>query len=125
MNEGVFFHGPIDSKVLLEHLVEMDVLLHPALEESFGMVVAEAMALGIPVVGGTNSGAVPWIVGRDGLLVDVTKPYEICRALLEIGNEPSLRRTLAQSGCRRIRSLFQRQKIAGEYEVLYHKAIEG
>lgn len=62
---GVVFHGAIPREGLLDALTEMDVLVHPSIEESFGMAVAEAMALGLPVVAGNASGAVPWVLGRD------------------------------------------------------------
>jgi glycosyltransferase involved in cell wall biosynthesis len=62
---GVVFHGAIPRERLLDALTGMDLLVHPSIEESFGMAVAEAMALGLPVVAGTLSGAVPWVLGRD------------------------------------------------------------
>ncbi len=45
---------------------EADVFCSPSLEESFGMVFIEAMAHGVPCVGGEKSGAVPWVLGIDG-----------------------------------------------------------
>lgn len=82
--EGVEFIGNTPYEILMQELIKADMFLHPSLEESFGMVVAEAMALGLPVVGGKRSGAVPWIVGKGGVLVDVTNPTEIADGLLHV-----------------------------------------
>ncbi|MGS0755668.1 glycosyltransferase family 4 protein [Roseateles sp. GG27B] len=81
LNAGIFFHGIMLHQDLIIELNGMDALLHPSLEESFGVVLAEAMALGLPVVAGRHSGAVPWVLGADdagrsdvGLLTDVSSP---------------------------------------------------
>ena len=48
------------------------------------MTVLEAMALGLPVVGGIGSGAVPWVFdeGRSGFLTNVSSPEQIAATLL-------------------------------------------
>lgn len=71
IRDGMVFHGAIPHQQLLRSLADFDLLLHPALEESFGMVIAESMAMGIPVVAGESSGAVPWVVGNGGALCDI------------------------------------------------------
>lgn len=85
---GVVFHGPVPHRDLIGHLDRLDLLLHPAREESFGVVIAEAMALGLPVVAGRASGAVPWVIGQGELpeplpavLVDVTRVEALEQAL--------------------------------------------
>lgn len=42
---------------------EADLFVSTTLEESFGLIFIEAMAKGIPCVGGEKSGAVPWVIG--------------------------------------------------------------
>lgn len=88
LTAGIFFHGRMPHLKLVQQLATADVLLHTSLEESFGVVLAEAMALGLPVVAGRHSGAVPWVMGADaaghtlcGQLVDVTSPAFIAAAL--------------------------------------------
>ncbi len=99
VNTGVEYAGPTPNRSLLRRLAqEADVLLHPALEESFGMAVAEAMALGLPVVGGKYSGAVPTLLenGRVGELVDVRSPEKIADALRDLANDSVRRRTIGR-----------------------------
>lgn len=67
-------------------LSEADLLVHPSLEESFGMVVLEAIAQGLPVVGGHRSGAVPWVLGDGtaGTLTDVRSAPALAKAISEL-----------------------------------------
>ena len=97
LTAGVEFAGLAPNESLLQRLAqEADVLLHPALEESFCMAVAEAMALGLPVVGGKHSGAVPALLeyGRAGELVDVRSPREIADSLALLAADPARRERL-------------------------------
>jgi L-malate glycosyltransferase len=57
---NVQFIGALPRERLLQTLRDhVDVLVHPSLEESHGMALIECMAMGIPVIGGRDSGAVP------------------------------------------------------------------
>ncbi len=82
LTDGVEFLGAVPHDRVLAEMAAADLLVHPAREESFGMVLVEAMAQGTPVVGGRWSGAVPWVLGggRAGRLVDVTDPLAVATA---------------------------------------------
>lgn len=55
---------------------EFDVLLHPAREEPFGMVVSEARSHGVPVVMSSNVGAAD--IGFSGVgIVDLGEPLDV------------------------------------------------
>lgn len=82
--EGVFFHGRTQHRALLEQLRTMHFMIHPALEESCPMGIAEAMSLGLPVIGGATSGGVPWVIGDGGITTDVTSPQAIAEAAKEL-----------------------------------------
>ena len=69
-SKGIEFVGQVGHGELLDRLAaEVDVLVHPALEEAQPMALIEAMALGIPVIAGRRSGGVPWTLdeGRAGM----------------------------------------------------------
>jgi len=80
----VTFGGAMAHDQILDEMARSDLLLHPALEESFGVVLAEAMAIGLPVVAGRHSGAVPWVVGEHGQLVDARDPLALCEAMARV-----------------------------------------
>jgi len=84
--DGVVFHGILDRQALARVLERSRVFVHPSLEESFGMVLVEATAVGLPVIGGADSGGVPWVLaeGDAGLLVDVRRPAAIAHGVAHL-----------------------------------------
>jgi glycosyltransferase involved in cell wall biosynthesis len=68
-------------------------------EETFGMVLPEAMAAGIPVIG-TNAGGVPEIIddGDTGLLVPPLNPAALAAAVTRLIADPALAARLAAAG---------------------------
>lgn len=121
--EGMEFVGRLPYENLLEEIAKGDVFLHPALEESFGMVVAEAMALGVPVVGGKTSGAVPWVIGNGGILVDVTKPAEIANALNEVLDGQKRWQQLREAAHQSAQTRFAPEVVSALYEKSYQKQL--
>ncbi len=80
--DNIYFHGAIPFDDLMLELSSMDIFLHTSIEESFGMVIVEAMAMGIPVIAGRNSGGPEWILNEGGgVLVDVKNVHEVIKAL--------------------------------------------
>lgn len=121
--DDVVFTGPLDHDQVLERLRRCDLLVHPALEESFGMVLAEAMAQGTPVVGGRSSGAVPWVLGDVGVLVDVTDPSQIAAAIRALLSDPERWEALSARGLRAVTERFSMSVVADGYERAYRAAM--
>lgn len=119
----VRFLGAIGHGQVLTGMAFSDVLLHPSLEESFGAVVAEAMAVGLPVVGGACSGAVPWVVGAGGCLVDVSSVDRLAEAMAVLLAEPARADLLGAAGQARARALFGADTVAAAYELEYRQAL--
>jgi glycosyltransferase involved in cell wall biosynthesis len=63
--------GLLEGDALADTYSTADVFLHPASTETFGQVIQEAMASGLPVVG-VRAGGAGWLVeeGRTGFLAD-------------------------------------------------------
>ncbi|MBC7696711.1 MAG: glycosyltransferase family 4 protein [Burkholderiales bacterium] len=82
---NVFFHGELPYETLMLELSKNDILIHTSLEESFGMILIEAMAMGIPVVAGINSGGVPWVLKEGGgELVDIKSEDAIIQGIEKV-----------------------------------------
>ena len=117
------FAGALAHDAVLALMAESDVLLHPALEETFGVVIAEAMAIGLPVVAGAHSGAVPWVGGDAVSLVDVTSPEAMRAALHRLLSDPAAAADAARRGRDAARSRFSAAAVAESYEALYRRAM--
>lgn len=120
---GLRFIGPVSHREAIAWMARSDVLLHPSLQESFGMVVAEALAVGLPVVAGRASGAVPWVMGGHGRLVDVSQALAMADALRSLLDNPGLRRQLGQAGREDMARRFNAAEVARLYELEYTAAL--
>lgn len=127
LDANVDFVGQLPYSDLLRRLCEeVDVLVHPAREESHGMVLIESMAMGIPVIGGKRSGAVPWTLaeGRAGRLADIENPASIAQTMLELA-DPKTREAVAQAGRDSVLSRFRIDAVADAYLDLYTNVLQG
>lgn len=62
----------------------VDIMVHPARDEGFGLVLAEALAAGLPVVA-TNIGGIPETLSdTDSILVSPDDPAALRKAFLDI-----------------------------------------
>lgn len=94
----------------------MDVLVLPSLttrawKEQFGRVLVEAMACRIPVVG-SDSGAIPEVIGDAGRVVPEGDVRALAVALRELEQDPALGAQLGRRGIDRVRRLFTDEAVA-------------
>jgi len=103
LEETVTFLGEIGRSALAVEYVSADCFCLPTVQEGFGLVFAEAMAAGVPIVA-CRAAAVPEVVedGRTGLLVSPNEPEELARAMERVLMNPGLRAELGAAGRRRV-----------------------
>jgi len=105
-----------------------DILVHPTFEDTFAMVVLEAMAHGLPVVvsGPKYCGIAGLLSQRaDALLLeDPRDADELTRVLADLLSQPALRDTLSH-GAAAFASRYQWREIALQQEALYFAAVAG
>jgi glycosyltransferase involved in cell wall biosynthesis len=76
--------GFVSGEAKRQLLIQSDLFCFPSHLESFGLVLAEAMAFGLPIVT-TRAGALPEVMsGTHPGLVDVRAPEQIADALLQM-----------------------------------------
>ena len=88
-------------------LAAMDLYVHPALMEGFGIAVLEAMAMRKPVVA-TTTGGLPEIVqeGETGMLVPPGDADALAKAVSSLLQDPARCRQLGEAGRARVAAHF-------------------
>jgi glycosyltransferase involved in cell wall biosynthesis len=109
------FTGQVDEA--LPYISLMDVLVNASAPEPFGLVLIEAMGLGIPVVA-VNTGGPAEIVdsGRSGLLVARSTPELIAQALERLIRDAELREQMGQGARERFLSCFTAARMVDSLE---------
>jgi len=97
----------------------------PSRVESFGIVILEAMQLGVPVVY-TRSGPGPEFIidGVDGLLVDPEDVNEVRYALERLITDPDFARRLGEAGRAKVTKFFTMERCIEE-TLLFYQTILG
>jgi phosphatidylinositol alpha-mannosyltransferase len=92
--------GRIDPELIPRYYATADVVCSPATgQESFGIVLLEAMASGVPVIASDIAGFRTVVThGREGFLTPPHSPRAVAEAILELEADPSLREELGSRG---------------------------
>jgi glycosyltransferase involved in cell wall biosynthesis len=125
LTSGIDFRGQRPYPEVLSFIrEEASAVVHPALEESFSMVAAEAMALGVPVVAYRHAGALSDTLGSAGVLLSNQATPESFAALMERSvTDPSLRTHVSLLGRREALARFRMNEVLSRYERAYASAI--
>ena len=121
LEQGVKFIGHLTHDKLLQRVANAKLLLHPSVEESFGMALLESMVVGTPVVAGQDSGFVPYLLdhGRTGLLCDVHSPEDIARKAIELLSDKTLAEEIAHNAYNFAQLNFSEEAIVRKHIELY------
>ena len=97
LSDRIVFHGAVDSETLDAAYMNADLFVLPSLYEGYGMVYAEAITRGLPVIA-TNAGAIPDTVpSRCGLLVEPSNTAALRNALRKVLEDEDLRFKMRQA----------------------------
>ncbi len=103
-----------------ELLAQIDMLALPSLQEPFGKIVIEAMAMERPVVA-SRVGGVPEIVvdGETGLLVPPRDPAALKHALARLIADAALRERMGKAGRQRVEACFTLERNVQATQAIY------
>ncbi|HEX5414840.1 MAG TPA: glycosyltransferase family 4 protein [Chloroflexota bacterium] len=97
--------GGLPPDELSRRYADADVFLLPSRSEGFGIVFAEALSHGLPVIAG-RVGPVPALVPDTcGILVPPDDPAALEAAMAQLADDPGLRRRMTLQARRRARQL--------------------
>jgi len=116
---------PIFGKEKYKLYSESSLFVLPTYSENFGMVIAEAMSCGLPVI--TTTGT-PWQVLNEkglGWSIDLSleNVVETISNAIELGQDALF--TMGQNGSQYIHDTFQYTEVAEKNKALYEWVIEG
>ncbi|MGB6407912.1 MAG: N-acetyl-alpha-D-glucosaminyl L-malate synthase BshA [Planococcus donghaensis] len=120
IEEHVLFLGKRDD--LAEFYSISDIKLLLSEKEAFGLVLLEAMACGVPVIG-TNIGGMPEIInpGVNGFLVELGDTSQAARYAVDMLSDKAQLEELRQGALDTVSSHFHSTKILEQYEGLYEQ----
>jgi len=96
--------GDIPKLSLHRYYCSSSVFVLPTLADSWGMVVLEAMACGLPVIVTENTGSQEAVRnGVDGFIVPIRSVEALQEKLLLLYQQPGLRRVMGQAGRERVK----------------------
>lgn len=130
IESAVDFHGALAPQAVAELLARTDVLLAPSHvarngdRESGLLVVREAGAAGVPVVG-TRHGGIPESIehGRTGFLVTERDVDELALRLEELLTSPALARQLGEAARAKVYREFDLRTQVAKLEGIYDAAL--
>ena len=125
LRSRVEFAGYASPEDLPRYYRSADVYCSPATGgESFGIVLIEAMASGIPLVASDIEGY-RWVIdpGREGLLVPPRSPRHLANALIELAHHPEQCKTMGQSG--RVKAAqYSWPSVVDRIEAVYRRVLD-
>ena len=124
LGEAVKWLGDRDDVPELLRLA--DVFCLPSKREPFGRAIAEAMAVGKPVVA-CRSGGAPEVVaeGETGLLVADEAPEELAGALAALLADGAMARLYGEAGHARAQAMFDVGRVAEQVQAVYDAMLGG
>jgi glycosyltransferase involved in cell wall biosynthesis/predicted metal-dependent phosphoesterase TrpH len=103
LGEHATFLGWLSGAELARAYASADLFLFPSATDTFGQVILEAQASGLPVIAVAEGGPVSLIEDRvTGLLCEASAPT-LAEALLELASSPPLRESLSQAALTSVR----------------------
>jgi phosphatidyl-myo-inositol alpha-mannosyltransferase len=124
VRDRVTMLGTVPRDQLPRYFAACDLLVAPSLSgESFGYVLLEAMAAGLPVVASRIPGYDEVVRdGREGFLVPSGDPRAVADAAAKVIDDPALARTMAHAG-RTTAARYDWGVVAEEIEAAYREAL--
>ncbi|MBD7964730.1 N-acetyl-alpha-D-glucosaminyl L-malate synthase BshA [Fictibacillus norfolkensis] len=123
IEDEVLFLGKQENVGELFSICDLKLLLSE--KESFGLVLLEAMACGVPVIG-TNIGGIPEVIvdGETGYMVELGCPESVAEKAIALLQDEEKLMAFRENSVRHVKENFLSDKIVSIYEDIYYSLIE-
>ena len=123
--DRIFFTGHIDHAVMPDFISLADIFVVPSLiEEPFGVIIIEAMAMGKPVIAFKKGGIIEIIKHNEtGLITQLPDAVSLCQSLERLIVAPDERKRLGQNARRSVEEKFSWPRIVMEMTPIYQNVI--
>lgn len=127
VEDRVRFLGQLPHAQLAHYYENSDALVFPALRDSGGSALLEAMSKGLPVICLDWAGPAEMVDAESGIKVEVSTPektiQDFADALVRLQRDPALRRRLSERAVARTRELFTWQAKRALLEKTYQRLL--
>ncbi|HSU73049.1 MAG TPA: glycosyltransferase family 4 protein [Candidatus Binatia bacterium] len=117
-NSAIKFYGWMPREKLQKFYEKSKIFAFVSTAESFGLVLAEAMAAEMAVVT-SNESACPEVVGDAGITIPAKDPQALKAALESLMRSPKQIEALGNAGRKRVLDQFTWEQCAKEYDKVY------
>jgi glycosyltransferase involved in cell wall biosynthesis len=124
----VEFEGYVDEVTLAERYASADVLLHPALYESFGLIFLEAMRASLPTVTFRSGGASEVFANGElqgAVLCEPGDTDGLIAAVACLARDPERRKSLGRAARHAFESGYTSDRMAQETAAVYERIVAG
>lgn len=123
--DRIIFHDAVAHDKVIKYYRNSDIFCFPSKGESFGNVLAEAMAAGLPVIS-SKAGAIPEMVedGKTGILVHSSRADKFADAVEFLIKHPEKMRQMGIQGIQRVKENFTWEKAAERLEQIYFECLK-
>lgn len=109
-----------DGAAMEAYLSAIDIFCLPSLQQGFGVIMLEAMALGRPVIASGVGGILSILEdGRNGIIVPPSDSRALADRILQLLNEPELAQRMAIAGRNLVEDHFTRERMVNDVLQLY------
>lgn len=124
LTKNVIFTGYIYEKDTPKYFASSDIFVFASADETFGIVLAQAMAASLPVVA-IRSTAVPEVVVdmETGILVNSNDPKDFAKAVLRLISDPRLREKLSENSRKKAIENYDWNIITDRYNKVFKKVL--
>lgn len=123
IKDRIVFTGFIPYRIMPSYLQAADVAVLPSIwDEPFGLTMAEAQAMGLPIIT-TRCGGIPEVVSKENAIMLETDEHfvdNLAAAILDLYQHPEKRKQMSEASLKRSK-LFDKETYAKNF----FKALEG